>query len=119
MKRSKLPFTTDDELLKPLIQDPTKFALLLLRLQNDFEVYFRQIYEKANDENAEETLRHSCREVIFAVLPVIATTRVIIEQFNPTNVSLSDYNGLSEACTYIRSLIDQKLTELCQTSENA
>lgn len=118
MKCSKLPFSTDEELLKPLIQDPTKFALLLLRLQNDYEVYFQRIQKTASDENAEETLRKRCFEVISAVLPILVTSRVIVEQFNPQpNVTLSDYKDLQEAYTYISSLIDKKLDELCQPSQ--
>lgn len=118
MKCSKLPFTTDEELLKPLLQDPTKFALLLLRLQNDYEVYFQKIQKKAFDENAEETLRKRCLDVVSAVLPIIVTSRVIVEQFNPQpNVTLTQYKGLQEAYTYISSLIDQKLDELCPTSQ--
>lgn len=118
MKASKLPFSTDDELLKPLIQDSTKFALLLLRLQNDYEVYFQQILKTSQDENAEETLRKRCTDVISALLPIIATSRVIVEHFNPRpNVTLTDYNGLTEAYNYIHSLIAQKLDALCQPSQ--
>lgn len=118
MKCSKLPFSTDDELLKPLLQDPTKFALLLLRLQNDYEVYFHQILKTSEDENTDETLRKRCTEVISAVLPIIVTSRVIVEQFNPEpNVTLSEYKGLTEAYNYLRSLIDQKLDALCQPSQ--
>lgn len=118
MKASKLPFSTDEELLKPLLQDPTKFALLLFRLQSDYEVYFQQILKTSQDENADKTLRQRCTDVISAVFPIIVTSRVIIEQFNPqSNVTLSQYIGLTEAYTYLRSLIDQKLDELCQPSQ--
>lgn len=117
MKVSKLPFSTEDALLKPLLQDPTKFALLLLRLQNDYEVYFQQILKTSKDENADETLRNRCTEVISAVLPIIVTSRVIVEQFNPEpNVTLTAFKGLTEAYNYLRSLIDQKLDALCQPS---
>lgn len=118
MKASKLPFSTDEELLKPLLNDPTKFALLLLRLQNDYEVYFQQILKTSQDENTDETLRKRCTVVISAVLPIIVTSRVIVEQFNPQpNVTLSEYEGLTEAYNYLRSLIDQKLDALCQPSQ--
>ena len=118
MKASKLPFSTDEELLQPLLQDPTKFALLLLRLQNDFEVYFHRILKTAQDENVDETLRKHCFEVISAVLPVIVTTHVIIEQFKPNpDTTLNIFKGLPEAYTYLRSLIDKQLDELCQTSQ--
>lgn len=118
MKCSKLPFSTDEELLMPLLQDPTKFALLLLRLQNDYEVYFQQILKASQDENTDETLRKRCTEVISAVLPIIVTSRVIVEQFNPQpNVTLTEYKGLTEAYNYIRSLIDKKLDALCQPSQ--
>ena len=118
MKCSKLPFSTDEELLKPLLNDPTKFALLLLRLQNDYEVYFQQILKMSQDENTDETLRNRCTEVISAVLPIIVTSRVIVEQFNPQpNVTLTEYKGLTEAYNYLRSLIDQKLDALCQPSQ--
>lgn len=118
MQASKLPFSTDDELLMPLLEDPTKFALLLLRLQNDYEVYFQQILKTSKDENADETLRQRCTEVISAVLPILVTTCVIVEQFNPQpNVTLKEYNGLTEAYNYLRLLIDQKLDALCQPSQ--
>lgn len=118
MKASKLPFSTDEELLKPLLNDPTKFALLLLRLQNDYEVYFQQILKTSKDENADETLRTRCTDVISAVLPIIVTSRVIVEQFNPQpNVTLTDYKGLTEAYNLLRSLIYQKLDALCQPSQ--
>lgn len=118
MKASKLPFSTDEELLKPLLNDPTKFALLLLRLQNDYEVYFQQILKTSKDENTDEILRKRCTEVISAVLPILVTSRVIIEQFNPQpNVTLTEYKGLTEAYKYIRSLIAQKLDTLCQPSQ--
>lgn len=118
MKCSKLPFSTEEELLKPIIQDPTKFSILLLRFQHDFQQHFYSILQVANDETKEEDIRHRCHDVVSAFLPLFATSLTIIDLFHPTTtVYLDEYKGLKEAYTYIRSLIDNKLDDLCQPSQ--
>ena len=118
MKASTLPFSTEEELLKPILQDPTKLSILLLRFQHDFQKHFFSILQVANDETTEENIRHRCYDVVSAFLPLFATSLTIVDLF-PTNskVYLDDYKGLKEAYTYICSLIEKKLDDLCQPSQ--
>lgn len=118
MKASKLPFSTDEELLKPLLQDSTKLSIFLLRLQNDFQNHFYKILQVANDQTKDEQIRHRCFDAISAFLPLFAASLTIVENFPlSSKIYLDDYKGLKEAYIYFQTLIEKKLDELCQPSQ--
>lgn len=120
-KKQSLPFTTEVEVLKPLLKDPVVFSLFVVKFQQEFSNLFLNFLQTYNSPDTSEEQKEQIRLAFPLLSPFYLLGRSFQELF-PLNdgyedISLNDYSGFVDAYRYLHEYINQKFQELCQNSE--
>lgn len=120
-KKSSLPFYTDEEALKPIVNDPVKFSLFLVKLQNEYSHLYLRLIKALEDDNVTEVQKDNIRQALPLLSPFFLIGRSFQELFKlkDDDTALNDYEGLVDAFRFYEEYINNKFRELCQVSEHS
>lgn len=120
-KKQSLPFTTEVEVLKPLLKDPVVFSLFLVKFQQEYSNIYFNFLHTYNSPDASEEQKEQIRLALPLLSPFFLLGRSFQELFplkeSFEDTSLNDYAGLVDAYRYFHEYINKKFQELCQPSE--
>lgn len=120
-KKSSLPFTTEVDVLKPLLSDPVVFSLFLVKFQQEFSNLYLNFLHTYNSSDVSEEQKDQIRLALPLLSPYFLLGRSFQELFplkeGFENTCINDYSGLLDAYRYIQEYVNNKFRELCQTSE--
>ena len=120
-KKQSLPFTTEVDVLKPLINDPVVFSLFLVKFQQEFSNLYLHFIETYNSPDVSDEQKEQIRLALPLLSPFFLLGRSFQELFplkeDGQDTSLNDYAGLVDAYRFTHEYINKKFQELCQTSE--
>lgn len=118
-KKQSLPFYTEEEALKPIVQDPVLFSLFLVKLQNEYSLLYLRLLKALEDDNVTDVQKDHIRQALPLLSPFYLIGRSFEELFKLKNEysALNDYDGLLDAYRFFQEYINNKFSELCQPSE--
>lgn len=118
-KKQSLPFYTEEQALKPIVKDPVKFSLFLVKLQNEYSTLYLRLVKALEDENVTEEQKDHIRQSLPLLSPFYLLGRSFQELFKleDEDTALNDYEGLVDAYRFYLDYINNKFSDLCQPSE--
>lgn len=118
-KKQSLPFYTEEEALKPLVNNPVLFSLFLVKLQNEYSTLYLRFLNALEDDNVTEAQKDNIRKALPLLSPFFLIGRSFQEFFKlkDEDTALNDYEGLTEAYRFYQEYINKKFAELCHPSE--
>ncbi len=118
-KKQSLPFYTEVEALKPIVNNSVLFSLFLVKLQNEYSSLYLRLLKSLEDEKVTEEQKDHIRQALPLLSPFFLIGRSFQELFKlkDEDTALNDYDGLVDAYRFFQEYINNKFTELCQHSE--
>lgn len=120
-KKQSLPFYTEEQALKPIVKDPVKFSLFLVKLQNEYSTLYLRLVKALEDENVTEEQKDHIRQALPLLSPFYLLGRSFQELFKleDEETALNDYEGLVDAYRFYLDYINNKFSDLCQISDSS
>lgn len=117
--KHSLPFYTDEEALKPIVNNPVLFSLFLVKLQNEYSSLYLRVLKSLEDENVTEEQKDHIRQALPLLSPFFLIGRSFQElfQLKDEDTSLNDYDGLVDAYRFFQEYINNKFNELWENSD--
>lgn len=118
-KKLSLPFHTEEQALKPIVNNPVLFSLFLVKLQNEYSSLYLRLIKALEDNNVNDAQKDNIRQAIPLLSPFFLIGRSFQELFKlkDEDTALNDYEGLVDAYRFFLEYINNKFQELCQPSE--
>ena len=118
-KKQSLPFYTEEEALKPILNNSVLFSLFLVKLQNEYSSLYLRLLKSLEDENVSEQQKDHIRQALPLLSPFFLIGRSFQELFKlkDDDTALNDYEGLVDAYRFFQEYINNKFKDLWENSD--